>query len=85
MKNVGGLTIREMECLCWASKGKTACETAIIMGISYETARWYRKQVREKLDCCTLAQAVSTVLTNREGNPTNIHGERYDWPHRCQS
>jgi DNA-binding CsgD family transcriptional regulator len=67
MRNIGKLTNREMECLCWASKGKTAYETAIILGISYETARWYRKQVREKLDCATLTQAISEAHIRGRG------------------
>src|SRR5262252_1489230 len=48
------LTGREMECLRWASEGKTARETAMILGISPETARWYLRKVREKMDCCRL-------------------------------
>jgi DNA-binding CsgD family transcriptional regulator len=73
MRDESGLTNREMECLYWASRGKNTTETAIILGISYWTVRWYLKQVREKLDCCTVTQAIA--------QRSNIHGERYDRPH----
>jgi DNA-binding CsgD family transcriptional regulator len=53
------LAPREMECLRWSAQGKTYAEMAIILGLSEHTVRSYLKSVRLRLDCVSLAQAVS--------------------------
>ncbi len=53
------LAPREMECLRWCAEGKTYAEMAIILGLSEHTIRSYLKSVRLRLDCVSLAQAVS--------------------------
>ena len=53
------LTPREIECLGWTAKGKTYTEISTIIGISEHTVRAYLKTIRIKMDCVTLAQAVS--------------------------
>jgi DNA-binding CsgD family transcriptional regulator len=53
------LTPREIECLMWTAKGKAHTDIAVILGLSEHTIRGYLKDARMKLDCVTLAQAVS--------------------------
>lgn len=55
------LTPREIECLQWASAGKTSHETAIIIGRSVETVRLHLKNAIRKLDACNRVQAVATA------------------------
>jgi DNA-binding CsgD family transcriptional regulator len=52
------LSKREATCLCLAGLGKTAKETAIILKIRPSTVEQYRKNVKEKLECKTIAHAV---------------------------
>lgn len=44
------LSDRQRECLLWAARGKTAAETAIILGISVETVIQHLKLARERYD-----------------------------------
>lgn len=44
------LSDRQRECLLWAARGKTACETAMILGISMETVVQHLKIARERYD-----------------------------------
>ena len=53
------LSPREMECLKWTAEGKTNTDIAVILHLSEHTVRGYLKDARMKLDCVTLAQAVS--------------------------
>lgn len=55
------LTPREVECLQWASAGKTSSETAIIIDRSVETVRLHLKNAIRKLDACNRVQAVATA------------------------
>lgn len=57
-----GLTRREKQCLIWASQGKTAFETSVILGITERTARFYIESARKKLDAVNITQAVSIAL-----------------------
>lgn len=44
------LSDRQRECLLWSARGKTAAETAIILGISTETVIQHLKMARERYD-----------------------------------
>ena len=44
------LSDRQRECLLWAARGKTASETAIILGISMETVVQHLKMARERYE-----------------------------------
>ena len=44
------LSDRQRECLLWAARGKTASETAVILGISVETVIQHLKIARERYD-----------------------------------
>lgn len=52
------LTEREIECLYWAAHGKSSDETAMILQIKKYTVEDYRKNIKKKLNCSTLAHAV---------------------------
>jgi DNA-binding CsgD family transcriptional regulator len=52
------LTERELECLYWAANGKSSIETATILKIKPSTVEEYRKQIKMKLNCNNLVQAV---------------------------
>lgn len=52
------LTERERSCLLLAASGKTSNETANLLGIKASTVETYRKNIKEKLACNTIAQAV---------------------------
>ena len=56
------LTARELECLRWASAGKTSSETAMIMDRSLETARLHMKNAIAKLNATNRAQAIANAV-----------------------
>ena len=56
------LSAREMEVLRYLAEGKSAEETAIILGISRETAKSHAKAIRFKLGCTTTTLAVATAF-----------------------
>ena len=56
------LTTREIECLHWVTGGKNCRDMGTIMGITEQTARWYLKSARSKLDCVTSAQAAIKAI-----------------------
>lgn len=57
------LSPREIECLKWTAAGKTHTDIAIILNLSEHTIRGYLKDARRKLDCVSLAQAVSKAAS----------------------
>jgi len=57
------LSPREIECLKWTADEKAHTDIAIILGLSERTVRGYLKDARMKLDCVTLAQAVSKAAS----------------------
>lgn len=56
------LSPREGQVLSWAAKGKTAWETAQILGISEATVVFYLKNVMAKLGVVTKPQAVAKAI-----------------------
>ncbi len=62
---IGGVQLspREMECLIWASQGKSAWATGKILGISDATVKFHLANVRSKLKVTNLRQAIA--LLNR--------------------
>lgn len=50
------LTERELNCVDWLIKGKTAGELAMILGISERTAEKHIISIKQKLDCHTMFQ-----------------------------
>lgn len=60
------LAPREIDCLSWCAMGKTAEETAIILGLSVYTVRHYLRSATAKLGARTQAQAVALALKSRQ-------------------
>lgn len=52
------LTKREQECLALAAKGYSAGETAELLAISRKTVEGHRNEIKRKLACRTMTQAV---------------------------
>lgn len=62
------LSPREIECLDWAAKGKSAWETGRILGISHNTAAHYLRSARDKLGVRKVVQAaVRLTAAKRDG------------------
>ena len=57
--NFKPLSSRETLCLVWAARGKTAPETAAILGLSPRTVQHYLDAAREKLGAVTISQLVA--------------------------
>ncbi|SDD35046.1 DNA-binding transcriptional regulator, CsgD family [Bradyrhizobium brasilense] len=64
---VGGVVLspREFECLGWSSRGKSAGEIGIILGISERTAWFHLDNARAKLGVRSLRQAVALLAESR--------------------
>ncbi|MUZ75546.1 hypothetical protein GOZ90_23015 [Agrobacterium vitis] len=52
------LTVRQVQCLRWASLGRSAKETAHILGISEEAVSFHRKNARQRLNAKSTSEAV---------------------------
>jgi DNA-binding CsgD family transcriptional regulator len=52
---------REMECLIWAAKGKSAWATATILGISDTMVKFHLGNVCHKLKVASLRQAIALL------------------------
>lgn len=52
------LSVREIECLSWASEGKTAWEISVILGISESTVIFHIENSKKKLSSTNLPHAV---------------------------
>jgi DNA-binding CsgD family transcriptional regulator len=65
--NAPPLTPREAECLAWSCQGKTAWETATILGISERTVHFHLQNTIKKMgcaskyECCHRARELSLV------------------------
>lgn len=61
------LSPREVQCLRWASEGKSAWETGQIMGISHHTVAFHLENARAKLGVRSTIQAVARLASTRSG------------------
>jgi DNA-binding CsgD family transcriptional regulator len=59
------LTKRELECLEWASRGKSARDMAQILGVSRRTAAFHLDNARAKLDVRSVQQAIALLAASR--------------------
>jgi LuxR family transcriptional activator of bioluminescence operon len=64
VKYMTELSVREKECLFWASEGKTSWEIATILGISERTVNFHLNQVTSKTDSKNRNQAIAKSITN---------------------
>jgi DNA-binding CsgD family transcriptional regulator len=71
-RRIGGalLSPRELECLEWAARGKSAWEVGRILGISRHTVASYLDNAKEKLGVRTIVQA-ATLLAAAKGEEHN--------------
>jgi len=56
------LTQREIDCIEWCAKGKTAAETGIILGIAAKTVELHLYNSRKKLNCANKCQLVAEAF-----------------------
>ena len=56
------LSEREKEVLAWTAKGKTAAETAAILGISSRTVEWHAKKARQKINAVNITQTIALAI-----------------------
>lgn len=63
-KVAADLAPREREVLSWAAEGKTAWETAELIGVSERAVRLYSENAMAKLGAHTKAQAVAIAIRN---------------------
>lgn len=74
------LSDRQRECLLWSARGKTAAETAIILGISVETVVQHLKMARERYDVhCRQSLILSALYDGLIG-----FGDIFGWRARTQ-
>ena len=59
------LSPREITCLQWIARGKTAWEIGEILSISRRTVVFHLENAKRKLDAVSLPQAVATALQDR--------------------
>jgi len=59
------LSPREIACLQWIARGKTAWEIGEILSISRRTVVFHLENAKRKLDAVSLPQAVATALQDR--------------------
>ena len=59
------LTLREVECLRWASKGKTHEEVGRVLSISARTVRFHIQNAKAKMKVETRIQAVARLLKDQ--------------------
>ncbi|MCW8060199.1 autoinducer binding domain-containing protein [Agrobacterium tumefaciens] len=52
------LTMRQLQCLVWASHGKRANETACILGISESAVSFHIKEARRRLNARSISEAI---------------------------
>lgn len=56
------LTAREVDSLCWAARGKTAAETAEILGLSVETVTTHVHKATRRLGAANKTHAVAIAI-----------------------
>lgn len=56
------LSPREIQCLAWASRGKTMAETAIILKLTRRAVSFHLENARFKLRATNITQAVATAV-----------------------
>lgn len=49
---------KEIACLYWAAHGKSSKETAALLHINQSTVESHRKEIKRKLGCSSMTQAV---------------------------
>jgi LuxR family transcriptional regulator, activator of conjugal transfer of Ti plasmids len=70
-RQIGDVTLssRELECLDWASRGKSAWEIGRILNISRSTAAFHLGNAKRKLGVRSINQAVAKFAASRQAYP----------------
>ena len=72
------LSDRQRECLLWTARGKTASETALILGISTETVIQHLKMARERYEVhCKQSLIVSALFDGLIGYRDVFRWQKY--------
>ncbi len=72
------LSDRQRECLLWTARGKTASETALILGISTETVIQHLKMARERYEVhCKQSLIVSALFDGLIGYRDVVRWQKY--------
>lgn len=72
------LSDRQRECLLWTARGKTASETALILGISSETVIQHLKMARERYEVhCKQSLIVSALFDGLIGYRDVFRWQKY--------
>lgn len=66
------LTKREIECLSWAARGKSAWDTAQIIGIAPRTVTYHLDNIRTKFKVKTITQAVAIFASHQSDQPISL-------------
>ena len=61
-----GLTARQLECLSWVERGKSAADIGTILGISARTVEFHRAHVMDKLGARNMSDLVRLALLAEE-------------------
>lgn len=56
------LSLREIECVLWAARGKSSWEIGVILGLTENTVNFHMKKVLKKLDAATRTVAVIKAI-----------------------
>lgn len=72
------LNDKEIACLYWVTQGKSSRETAKLLAVNQTTVESHRKEIKRKLKCSSIAQAVyeglrhGDIPINQKALPTSI-------------
>ncbi|WP_372685718.1 LuxR C-terminal-related transcriptional regulator [Castellaniella sp.] len=72
------LTPRELDCLHWASYGKTSWEIGRILGIAERTANFHLSNTCAKLAVCNRMAAITAAIKLGLLPDPNLPGEHFD-------
>mgnify|MGYP001559702632 FL=1 len=61
-KHIAALSQREKEILAWVGYGKRTWDISVILGISERTVKFHIRNIMQKLDVVTRAQAVAVAI-----------------------
>jgi LuxR family transcriptional regulator, activator of conjugal transfer of Ti plasmids len=60
------LTVRELECLTWSARGKSARDIGDILNLSHWTVKYYLDNARQKLGVGSIKQAIAMLAVSTQ-------------------
>jgi DNA-binding CsgD family transcriptional regulator len=73
------LSPRELECLEWAAKGKSAWETGQLLNVTRRTAAFHLDNAKMKLGVRTICQAVANLVALKHPEVVLTMAEMNEW------